>query len=221
MKYYKIKIGNDIIGVGSSLDFRVYQHKHQIVLISTEEEAQYIQFDEKLYHADWMKSVANNPLEYINADVIEIENEEYEILQKAVQTEKTIPEPIIPEPIPESVVTPHEDLEYVRAMKIKELSMDCQQAIINGFDYNENHYSMKIEDQIELQFQYQNAISNIPCEYHADGEAYREYSKEEILELYNLMNEHKRKHRVYFNVLKQEVNSLNTIEDINNVHYEL
>jgi len=42
MKYYKIKIGNDIIGVGSSLDFRVYQHKHQIVLISTEEEAQYI-----------------------------------------------------------------------------------------------------------------------------------------------------------------------------------
>jgi hypothetical protein len=34
MKYYKILVNSNYIGVGTSLDFRRYQKKHDIIIVS-------------------------------------------------------------------------------------------------------------------------------------------------------------------------------------------
>jgi len=55
--------------------------------------------------------------------------------------------------------------------------------------------------------------------YHADNEPYREYSAAEIKRIYDEFVALKNKNRTYFNQLKQYIQTLDTIEQINSVYY--
>ena len=48
MRYYKIIINNEIVGIGTTIDLRKFQKKHEIFLSCDESEAQYIQYKEKM-----------------------------------------------------------------------------------------------------------------------------------------------------------------------------
>ena len=220
MMYFKIYNGQSVVAVCTDLNFVRYQKKHKILISCDRNSVQFLLVNEKLYHDSWMEPEDDCPFEYIYTTIVSINEQEYETLRKALETEEAVPEPIVKEHKVEQESEPEDpDIEYVREMKIKELSLACREAITNGFDYNGEHYSLNVEDQIELAAQYEKAKDGLKCEYHADGEPYREYSAKEITDIYFLMDKHRTKNRIHFNELKQYVNSLHTLAEIGNVDY--
>ena len=220
INYYKIVVNSAFVGVGSTHDLRHYQSKHNVILACYENLAEYIQIGNDFYHDKWMALPQNQDINYINAVISTISKEEYDALNSA----KNIEELIAPEPQEETTTIPTEPdeyVEYVKSMKIKELSLACNQAIVSGFDWNNHHYSMSIEDQLELQhlaFQAEKDRNSM-YQYHADNSPYVEMSANEILELYDAYQLHKNQHRIYFNKLKSYVNGLTTIKEISDVYY--
>ena len=73
MNYYKLINGKNFVGVVSQLDFRTYQHKHNVLLSCDESKAQYVQFGDIYYRADWMLPVTTNKIGYETIKVIQID----------------------------------------------------------------------------------------------------------------------------------------------------
>lgn len=112
------------------------------------------------------------------------------------------------------------NIESIIKTKIKELSIKCNEAITSGIDINNSHYSLTLEDQVNISELKNNAKDGISLlKYHADGEGCRVFSTEEILNLYNAALIHKNYHLTYFNVLKEYVQSLTDIDEINTIKY--
>lgn len=228
MKYFKIIIDDCFIGVATSADFIKFQKKHNILLSCKEFEAQFILFNNVLYRASWMVSASTSNQTYINAEVIEISNDEYKILVSGedVQSEEILSENIDSNE-PSVVVDNIEKatIEYVKEQKIISLRKDCDNAILNGVDVImddgfEYHFSMTIQDQLNL-----NAICSMiergetNIIYHADGEAYRQFSNQEILDVVSAAYSNRVYQTVYFSCLKEYVNSLDNMNDVAQIVY--
>lgn len=211
MKYYKIIKDKEFIGVGTTLNLRRFQNKHQVILICNESEVQYIQFGDILYRANWMWPETTDSVKYEIADVIRIEKDEHDLLSKAVETNEEIV--IEEEPVVEieHAVVEEPTLDYVRASKIAELKHHCNKAITNGLniklsDGETRHFSMSLEDQINL----------LTMAYLADESV---YSIEDMNIIIAETNAFKNRHIAKFKQLKDRVNSLNTIQEVSAVNY--
>ncbi len=211
MKYYKVIKNKEFIGVGTTLNLRRFQNKHQIMLICSETQVQYIQLDDVLYRAKWMWPETTDSVKYEIADVIRIEKDEYDLLLHAVETNEEIA--IEEEPIVEieHVVVEEPTIDYVRTSKISELKHDCNKAITNGVDIKlsdgeTRHFSMSLEDQINL----------LTMAYVADESV---YSTEDMKTIITKTNAHKNRHIAKFKQLESRVNSLNTIQEVSAVNY--
>ena len=211
MKYYKIIKDKEFIGVGTTLNLRRFQTKHQIMLICNESQVQYIQLDDTLYRANWMWPENTDSIKYEIADVIRIEKDEYDLLFKAVETNEEIvieEEPIVEV---ENVIVEEPTIDYVRSSKISELKHYCNNAITNGVDIKlsdgeTRHFSMSLEDQINL----------LTMAYLNDESV---YSKKDMKTIITKTNAYKNSHIAKFKKLKDRVNSLNTIEEVSAVNY--
>ena len=211
MKYYKIIKNKEFIGVGTTLNLRRFQKKHQIILICDETQVQYIQLGDVLYRANWMWPEITDSVKYEIADVVRIEKDEYDLLLHAVETNEEIiieEEPIVEI---ENVVVENPTIDYVRASKISELKRYCNKTITNGVDIKlsdgeTRHFSMSLEDQINL----------LTMAYLADES---EYSSEDMKTIIAETNAFKNCHIVKFKQLENRVNSLNTIQEISAVNY--
>lgn len=206
---------------------RTFQHKHSILLACDESMSQYIQCGDTLYHAQWMKPIDTDIIKYEVAKVIIIEKDEYDILYEAIEKGDDIPiesdEPKVEEhPIePETEVT----IEYVKEMKISELSTICNNVITNGLDIvltDEKlyHFSLTTQDQlnlITLSSMIASGENAIP--YHADGELCRFYTATDIQLIVNAATAFKTYHVSYFNSLKSYVEALNDIKAISEIEY--
>lgn len=226
MKYYKIIMDDKFVGVGTTIDLRRFQDKHQILLACDESKAQYIQYGEKLYHAMWMLPVVTD--DYFIADVDVIGQDEYDSLLSAVKSNEEIQ--ILPEEDSGDKlgdINGDDDLtvEYVKDSKINEMSSKCNKTIVDGFDIklsdnNMYHFSLTLQDQLNLITSAQmisNGVQEIP--YHADGcvcEYYSVTDMEEIIEMANLFKTY---HISYFNSLKCYIESLQDIKSISAVFY--
>lgn len=212
MKYYKVIKDKEFIGVGTTLNLRRFQNKHQIILICDESQVQYIRLGDVLYRANWMWPETTDSVKYEIADVIRIEKDEYDLLLKAVETNEEITieeEPIVVEV--EHVVVEEPTIDFVRASKISELKRDCNKAITNGVDIKlsdgeTRHFSMSLEDQINL----------LTMAYLSDDSV---YTTEDMKIIIAEANAFKNCHITKFKQLKDRVNSLNTIEEIFAVNY--
>ena len=211
MKYYKVIKDKEFIGVGTTLNLRRFQNKHQIMLICSETQVQYIQLGDVLYRANWMWPETTDSVKYEIADVIRIEKDEYDLLLKAVETNEEIA--IEEEPIAEveQIVVEEPTIDYIRASKIAELKRDCNKVITNGVDIKlsdgeTRHFSMSLEDQINL----------LTMAYLKDESL---YSAKDMKTIITKTNVHKNCHITKFKQLKDRVNSLNTIEEISAVNY--
>ena len=87
MKFFKIIKDKEFIGVGTTRDMRRFQKKHNVLLVCDENDAQYIQCNEVLYHAPWMEAVDEDVL---ITDVIRIEEDEYNCLVSAIESNEEI-----------------------------------------------------------------------------------------------------------------------------------
>ena len=228
MNYYKLINGENFVGIASQLDFREYQKKHNILLACEEETAQYVQSDDELYHANWMKPVITDRFPYTTVEMISIDEEEYNTLREAIEAGKDIvvepdnpteEDPLPADPIEEITV------EYVKNVKISEMNNTCNKVITNGFDTvlsdgKAHHFSLTTQDQlnlITLSTLVENGENAIP--YHADGELCKFYSAEDIRTIITMATSFKTYHVSYFNALRAYIESLDTIEAIKAITY--
>lgn len=226
MHYYKIINDNSFVGVGTTLDLRRFQFKHQIFLCCEEDEAQYIQYGDNFYHADWMKPETFENSEYITLEVIEIDESEYITLYKAIESGEEIQIPD-EEAEDEPYIDPTEEItvEYVRAAKISEMNNTCNKTIILGFDVvlsdnEQHHFSLTTQDQlnlITLSTMIVSGETEIP--YHADGEPCKYYSVDDINAIISMATFFKTYQVSYFNALKIYIESLEDIEAISQIYY--
>lgn len=230
LNYYKIIADDTFIGVGSTYDLRKYQSKHNVIVTSDDNSAQYIQHDEKLYRDSWLAPLSTDSIEYEIVSIITIDKEEYDELVQAIESGEDIPTEQEPEPvIEEETIQPDPNevttVAYVKKMKIKEMSSLCGQTISNGIDIvlsdgETHHFSLGTNDQLNLltlSSLVANGETQIP--YHADGELCRYFSPEDIILLVNTATAFKTYHTTYFNSLREYINSMRSISKINAVSY--
>ena len=227
MKYYKLILNNNIIGVVNSDNFIKFSPVIQDFLISNEAEGEYISLYGKFYRDTWMKPVVFT-INFIAALVLEIDAEEYENLKHGLEVEEQMPytRDETEEVAPRADINPHDTitLEFIRTSKINEMSRTCNQVIEAGFDIELGgkieHFSLTTQDQlnlISLSSMAANGMEAIP--YHADGEICRFYSNAEMQAIVAQATAFKIYHTTYYNALKNYINSLDTIEEIAAVTY--
>ena len=228
--YYKLIDAQTIIGVASIDDFRRYQKKHHIVIYSDIDKAQLVQYHDKYYRDNWLKPLdADCDVEYQTVSIVRIEQDEYESLAEALETNEEIQiEEIIEEPVEE--VPPVDEneqttVEFLKEFKINQMSKCCHDTITNGVDVvlsdgKSHHFSLEVEDQLKIQalaLKAQNGEQSLP--WHEDDNYCVFYSAEDIMRLYQAMEESQLFHTTYFNSLKMYIKSLTTLDEINAVTY--
>lgn len=227
MNYYKLISGENFVGIATSLDLRRYQHKHRILLLANEATAQYVQCNDKYYHARWMLPIITNNVEYDIVEVTQIEKDEYDVLFETIEAGKDVviepeqkPVEELPDELPSDIT-----IDYVKTMKLAEMSNKCNQTITNGFDVmlSDNkvyHFSLTTQDQlnlITLSSMLASGETSIP--YHADGELCRFYSAEDITSIIEMATQFKTYQVSYYNSLKAYIESLSTIDEIHAITY--
>lgn len=229
MNYYKLISGNTFVGIATQSDFRVFQHKHQIVLVCDEEQAQYVQCGDVMYRAHWMVPVTTDRVAYETVEVIRIEKDEYDILYEAVEKgedikveqEQPTPEVETPPVDPNEAAT----IDYVKTAKIAEMNHLCNKVIESGVDVllsdgKVYHFSLTTQDQLNLiTLQSMIAAGETSIPYHADGELCRYYSIEDIKKVMDTATAYTTFHVTYFNSLKVFINALDDIAAISAVQY--
>lgn len=229
MNYYKLINGTNFVGIATQHSFREYQQKHGIVLACNAERAQYIQCNENFYRADWMVPTTTDSIIFDMAEIIEIDEEEYNTLYDAIENGKEIsPEPDEDTGLPEvPVVDAIEEVtvDYLKSAKIAEMSSVCNKTITSGFDVilsdkNTYHFSLTTQDQlnlITLASMVANGETHIP--YHADNELCRFYSAEDINTIIMTATNFKTYQVSYFNALKMYIESLRSKKTVSSVKY--
>lgn len=79
MSFYKIIRDSTIIGVCTEYDFRRWQAKHNIIVVSDRDRVEAVDYSGTLYHDSWMADSGHIP--YTPASVTEITEEEYNMLK--------------------------------------------------------------------------------------------------------------------------------------------
>jgi hypothetical protein len=171
--------------------------------VCDENEAQYIQCGEILYHATWMEAVDGD---FVIADVIRIEEYEYNCLVSAIESNEEIKFVDEPEIEYEPVIDEVDELtiDYIRSAKLAELKHECNKAITEGFDMElsdgeTRHFTLSLDDQINLLTQ--------------------AYFVEDMQPVVIKMNNFKVMHMDRLKELEEYVNSLTSIEEITAVSY--
>lgn len=128
-----------------------------------------------------------------------------------------------PEPIPEP--EPYvPTLDEVKAMKLQEIGMACEQTIYTGVDValpaGVEHFSLTEKDQINLfGKQAQMAAGSERFEYHQDGHPCRYYTKEEMQMIVETALAFVTYHTTYCNALNIWVTALKDVDDVKAVAY--
>ena len=229
MTYYKVIQNNKFIGIGTSYELRKYQLKHNILLVADDDTAQYIDINGILYRDSWLKVLTTDTIQYENADIVVISEEEYQQLFEAIDKGEEITIIESNNDYTEEIETVDPiiaiTVDYLKSEKIKETSYMCNQIITNGFDIvlSDNiayHFSLTIQDQlnlITLSTMISNGETEIP--YHADGQLCKIFSAEDMTNIIQMATTFKTYHTTYFNALKNYVNSLDDIHQIAEIQY--
>lgn len=114
---------------------------------------------------------------------------------------------------------------YRKSSTISKMSAACNATIISGIDVtlsdgNTYHYSLTIEDQINLmnlQSMVVSGAETVP--YHADGEECRFYNAADFTLIVQAATAWKLYHESYFNSLRGYIQSLETDEEFDTITY--
>lgn len=224
MKYYKLYTDEAFVGIVNSEDFLYENPRTHRLLTSNEISGQFVQCNNKLYRDYWMKPIETSRI-FTNVNIREITEEEYNAFAEAIEQEEPIPNPQ-PEPTPSPLPVNNEEevsIDYLRDAKIQEMSRMCNATIEAGFDLEVQgemrHFSLTIQDQINLINLNTLAQTQQLIPYHADGEVSTFYTPDEINAIITEATTFKNYQLMYYNALKIYINALDTIEGIAAITY--
>lgn len=124
-----------------------------------------------------------------------------------------------------STILGEEDpIETIRNIKLKEISDACNYTIISGIDIEFNkekvHFNLSIEDQSNINNLFRVVeLGGTEFPYQSDGGECRIYTATEIAQIYIASQTLITTQTTYHNALKQYVQSLSSIDDIDAVTY--
>ena len=122
---------------------------------------------------------------------------------------------------PASKVYSGTDLEIAIAKKHDEIARECKKAIHCGITVNFKQYSLTEDDQQNITVLKDIAKQGLPVPYHANGEPCRRYEPEEFLEIATQATIHITQETTYCNLLIRYVETLDNVDDVNNVLYNV
>lgn len=225
MKYYKLVLDNTIIGAVTSNNFIRFSTVAQRFVRTDEELGEYLEYNGVIYRSSWMRPIVRQK-DYTEVLVLEITEEEYNIFAEAIEQNQIIYDNTQYEEgqnEPENDPIDDSTLEFIRSSKLNEMSYACRQAIEAGIDLNirgeMRHFSLTTQDQLNLMSLNAMAQTETGIPYHADGETCVFYTAEELQQIIAAMNSHKNYHTIYYNSLRNYINSLETIEEIAAITY--
>lgn len=227
--YYKILLRDNIEVVNNTYNYNEYE----LVLLSREDIDSYINenFETLLNQA---KVLEENKILKEKIDTLkkQLDNSDYQILKC---TESFMLGSVLPYDFSKLLsermgirdnINSLQDssletnaLDKLKERKITEMSAASQTTITNGIDFNDKHYRLNTTDQINLTSLYALAQSGQTVPYHADGEVCRVFSPEEMCKLAQAGTQWIIYHTTYFNLLKHQILSLETEDEINAVYY--
>lgn len=218
MRYFKLIKENNIFGIINDYNFRRFQKKHEMIIFSEISSAEFIEYKGFFYRDNWLNPYPPEIKDKIIINYIiidEIDQEEYNILNKALQIEESIreEEPIIEsEPIIEEESPQEENLEsditleYIKKVKIAEIERDNKQKLEAGFDISlENGELYHLSITSSGLFDLITMLVGFP--------------QEKSYYLIEKMNQFKQECDNYKNSLIQEVIASENISDVNKIHY--
>ncbi len=110
-------------------------------------------------------------------------------------------------------------IEELKENKKQEINQACASLIYSGYDYNNEHYDLSDEDQINMLAWSSVAQQGNSVPYHSSGNPCRVYSDKEFLALVSAITAFKTYNLTYCNLLKQQVDEMTDVADIENVKY--
>ena len=117
------------------------------------------------------------------------------------------------------------DLETVRAAKIAEMSAACNAAINAGTtvqmpDGTQEAFTYSTADQANISEMFIACLMGAESyPYHANDEACKSYTAAEIMSIYGTLSMYKTGQLTYHNQLKQYINALETVQEVQAVTY--
>jgi len=89
--YYKIIQDKNIIGTASMMDFRKWQPRNGLIVVSDVDNAQFIEYTGKYYYDDWFKALPEEcTIVREFCDIVRIEEKEYNEIQQQLNTETVV-----------------------------------------------------------------------------------------------------------------------------------
>lgn len=119
----------------------------------------------------------------------------------------------------------NDEIEDVKAAKITEMSVACNEVITQGFDITlsdkkSHHFSLEVADQLKISKLNDRANAGTTVlPYHADGESCKFYTKDDVVALNTAMENCIEFQTTYFNSLRDYIESMTDINDICDVKY--
>lgn len=219
--YYKVIGEGTILDVLKQPQYVTFQERNKLIILCERNGARGVLSSDgsTVWHVAGWKEI---PLpDVISVQLVEIDEDEYEILKSAIGEKNDLPEDnTSTEPEPSEVT-----LEYVKEKKIAKMKATCEETIVGGVDVVfgdglKHHFDLTIEDQINLislKEMIMAGAQEIP--YHESGCLCKMYAPEDIAILLEAASNHKTYQVTYFNSLKGYINSLKEIDAVNNAYY--
>lgn len=117
------------------------------------------------------------------------------------------------------------DLETVRAAKTAEISAACNAAINAGTtvqmpDGTQEAFTYSTSDQANISEMFMACLMGAESyPYHANDEACKSYTAAEIMSIYGTLSMYKTGQLTYHNQLKQSINAIETVQEVQAVTY--
>ncbi len=118
-----------------------------------------------------------------------------------------------------------ENIDAVKEAKIAEMSIVCNEIIVQGFDTilsdnQKHHFSLEVSDQLKISKLNDRANAGVTVlPYHADGEPCKFYSKDDIVTINTKMENCIEFQVTYFNSLRDYIQGMTNLNSICNVEY--
>ena len=113
-----------------------------------------------------------------------------------------------------------EKLKQAKATKIYELTESCENVILGGINYNNEHFSYNYSDQNNISNLVQMAkTTGMDVPYHSDGNLCKLYSPTDIYNIYILQEMNITQNTTYLNQIKAYIETLENVDEINSIVY--
>lgn len=209
---YKVIFEGAVIDLLEDIKYAKYLKRSKAVVVTDKGSANCIiaSNNTDIYHLSGLKHPDNSDIKTVT--VVPITADEYRNLVIAPKSFDSLVE---------------EGLRTIKQNKVQAMRQICQDKIVSGCDIllsddKFHHFEFSIEDQLNLQDIKYDIMSGVQSFiYHETGQLCREFSADDMRVVIDTLQLNKQKHLEYFNELKNKIYSLQSIDDVINVRYEL